>query len=346
MAILDTVETHLHALKVCPFHQTVLASTLLLSSYLYLRPRAPPPRLYPSPRTQPTTLPTRLVPTPYGTISTTELGPATGKKILLIHGITTPSIVFTGLITSLVSRGYRVLTFDLYGRGNSDAPADLPHDERLFTAQALFALGASELHWDKFTIFGYSLGGGIAVAAAETLKERLEAMILVAPAGILHRNTMGLLLRLGRKGYVPNALATFIARTRRLKRLEVKERLVKAGERDPATDISMAAEWQADHHPGFFPSFISSFRYGPIYERQEEWRRVGEMVVGEKGLKVGVLMGEKDDVIDLRLLPEMVGLLGGEERVRGEVLKGAGHDLVSARPQEVAEFVAKVVESL
>lgn len=194
-------------------------------------------------------------------------------------------------------------------------------------------------------MLGYSLGGGIAVAAAETLKDRMESMILVAPAGILHRNTMGLLLRLGRAGYVPNAVSTWVARQRRVKRMEVKEEQVRQGERDPATDITRAAEWQADHHPGFFPSFISSFRYGPIYERQEEWRRVGERVVaGKDGLRVGVLVGEKDDVIDPGLLGEMVSLLGGGDRVVGEVLKGAAHDLVSARAEDVADFVIRVVE--
>lgn len=254
--------------------------------------------------------------------------------------------MFTPLAESLAASGYRVLTFDLYGRGGSDAPVGVEFDERLYTTQAVYAMWAAEGDWSTFTVAGYSLGGGIAVAAAETFGDRMTSLILFAPAGILHRNATGLLLRLGRDGWVPKAFQTWIAKQRRVKRMEVKaEKAEGKEEHDPIVLIQKAAEWQSEHHPGFFPAFIGSFMKAPIYERQEEWTRVGEMVEKrEGGLRVGVLMGERDDVIEVGLLGEMVGLLGGEGRVRGEVLEGAGHDLVSERAEECAEFLRRVVE--
>ncbi|KAF8244884.1 hypothetical protein K440DRAFT_635662, partial [Wilcoxina mikolae CBS 423.85] len=55
------------------------------------------------------------------------------------------------------------------------------------------------------------------------------------------------------------------------------------------------------------------------------------------------MVGAVDDVIPPTLLPEMVELLGGEGRVRGEVLRDAGHTLVRDRWRECMDFVVDVV---
>ena len=105
-------------------------------------------------------------------------------------------------------------------------------------------------------------------------------------------------------------------------------------------DLPRLMKWQASTHDGFIHAFLGSFRQGPIYGRQEEWKRVGEL-----GVRVGVVMAEKDDTIDLALLPEMVKLLGGAERVETKVLGGAGHELVNSHAEDVADFVLEMLES-
>jgi hypothetical protein len=57
----------------------------------------------------------RDVATPFGNIRVYEWGPAEGKKVLLVHGISTPSIALGGLAEELVHRGCRVMLFgELY----------------------------------------------------------------------------------------------------------------------------------------------------------------------------------------------------------------------------------------
>lgn len=56
----------------------------------------------------------RDVPTPYGTIRVYEWGPEDGKKVIFIHGITTPCIALGDLAHHLVHKGCRVMLFDLY----------------------------------------------------------------------------------------------------------------------------------------------------------------------------------------------------------------------------------------
>lgn len=57
----------------------------------------------------------RDVATPYGTIRVYEWGPEDGKKVLFIHGITTPCIALGDVAHHLAHKGCRVMLFDLYG---------------------------------------------------------------------------------------------------------------------------------------------------------------------------------------------------------------------------------------
>jgi hypothetical protein len=56
----------------------------------------------------------RDVDSPYGTTRVYEWGPEDGPKVLLIHGISTPSIALADLAHRLVAKGYRVMLFGTY----------------------------------------------------------------------------------------------------------------------------------------------------------------------------------------------------------------------------------------
>lgn len=53
----------------------------------------------------------RDVDSPHGTTRVYEWGPEAGPKVLLIHGISTPSIALTDLAYRLVDKGCRVMLF-------------------------------------------------------------------------------------------------------------------------------------------------------------------------------------------------------------------------------------------
>src|SRR5256885_1393360 len=46
-------------------------------------------------------------------------GPETGRSIVLVHGFSVPYYLWDGTFETLVKAGYRVLRYDLYGRGLS-----------------------------------------------------------------------------------------------------------------------------------------------------------------------------------------------------------------------------------
>lgn len=53
----------------------------------------------------------RDVSTPYGSIRVYEWGPKDGKRVLLIHGMSTPSVALSDLAYKLVKKGCRVMLF-------------------------------------------------------------------------------------------------------------------------------------------------------------------------------------------------------------------------------------------
>ncbi|KAL2353031.1 alpha/beta-hydrolase [Cryomyces antarcticus] len=161
----------------------------------------------------------RDVDSPYGTIRVYEWGPEDGRKVLFIHGISTPCIAFAGMAEKLVEKGCRVMLFDLFGRGYSDTPTSLPHDARLYTTQILLALSSSPLSWtgsnQTFSLVGYSLGGCIAAAFTSYFPSLIDSLILIAPAGLVRPAHIGWKSRvLYSTGWLPERLLQWLVRRR------------------------------------------------------------------------------------------------------------------------------------
>ncbi|KAK4147937.1 Alpha/Beta hydrolase protein [Dichotomopilus funicola] len=162
----------------------------------------------------------RDVETPYGSVRVYEWGPPDGEKVVLVHGISTSCMTLTKLANALVEeKGCRVMLFDLFGRGYSDNPSDLPHDDRLYTTQILIALASSpDLSWTgphAFRMVGYSLGGGIAVNFATSFPHLVSSLVLLAPAGLIRPASFGVLTRaIFTSGIIPPRILTWILRKR------------------------------------------------------------------------------------------------------------------------------------
>ena len=141
-----------------------------------------------------------------------------------MHGITTSCITLGKLARALVrEKGCRVLLFDLFGRGFSDGPGDVPHDARLYVTQVLLALASSpDASWTgprgRFRLVGYSLGGGVAAHFAAAFPHLVESLVLLAPAGLIRPESFGSLTRaVFTSGLVPPRLLAWLTR-RRLRR--------------------------------------------------------------------------------------------------------------------------------
>lgn len=256
----------------------------------------------------------RDVDTPYGCLKVFEWGPEDGEKVLLLHGISTPCVALGNVGDELVKRGYRVMIFDYFGRGYSDAPTDLPYDMRLYTTQILLALASSKLAWtgnDGFHLVGYSLGGGLAIPFARNFPHMVCSVVCIAGGGLIRPGHVSwssrvlystgifpewVLEALVRRRLMPAAskqaatettLASEVAGVKIPPKKKHKNSDANGGDgwddavllsRRPGHTVSAVMDWQLRHHHGFISAFMSSIRHAPIYERQEEWRAFGELL--------------------------------------------------------------------
>jgi len=111
-------------------------------------------------------------------------GPADGRVLICVHGLTTPSFVWRGLTAGLVKLGFRVLTYDLYGRGFSDRPAG-PQNAAFFMRQLTDLMTHQQVR-GRVTLMGYSMGGAICACYAAAHPDRVRHLVLLAPAGMHH----------------------------------------------------------------------------------------------------------------------------------------------------------------
>lgn len=104
----------------------------------------------------------------------------TRPVLLFVHGLSS-SLSFWDLQLVSFAADHRVIALDLPGFGASDRP-DAPYTPPWYAETTLAFMDA--LGIDRFTWVGHSMGGQIGLTAALAHPERLERLILAAPAGI------------------------------------------------------------------------------------------------------------------------------------------------------------------
>lgn len=113
------------------------------------------------------------------------LGPDSGRTIVLIHGISTPYIIWDHTIKALADEGYRVLRYDLYGRGYSDRP-NVIYNEELYDNQLSDLLDSLKIT-EKVNLVGLSMGGVIAINFTDCHPDRVADLALIDPAGFVDK---------------------------------------------------------------------------------------------------------------------------------------------------------------
>lgn len=102
-----------------------------------------------------------------------------GPPIILVHGGCMSQRVWESQVHSLLEAGYRVVTPDLRGHGNSDKPVSTYTAEMY--ADDLAAM-ANQLGIDSFTLLGWSLGSTITSTFVEAYGDSLDGLVLVSSA--------------------------------------------------------------------------------------------------------------------------------------------------------------------
>jgi pimeloyl-ACP methyl ester carboxylesterase len=107
------------------------------------------------------------------------VGPDSGRLVVLVHGFSVPYYIWDSTIVALKDAGYRVLRYDLYGRGWSDRP-DVDYDGALYDDQLGELLDSLHIT-APIDLVGLSFGGFVTAHFVAGHAGRIRTLILVDP---------------------------------------------------------------------------------------------------------------------------------------------------------------------
>jgi pimeloyl-ACP methyl ester carboxylesterase len=107
--------------------------------------------------------------------------PEAEETVVLVHGFSVPYFIFDPTFDFLTQSGFRVLRYDLFGRGFSDRP-ETRYTIDLFVRQLGDLLDA--LHFTgPVSLAGLSTGGPITATYTARFPERVNKLVLIDPVG-------------------------------------------------------------------------------------------------------------------------------------------------------------------
>ena len=107
-------------------------------------------------------------------------GPDNGRVAVLVHGFSVPSYIWDPTFAALRDAGYRVIRYDLFGRGMSDRP-DAAYDGAFYDRQLDDLLKALKVD-GKIDLVGLSFGGYVTAHYTATHPQRVRTLNLVDPS--------------------------------------------------------------------------------------------------------------------------------------------------------------------
>ncbi len=250
-------------------------------------------------------------------------GPEDGLPVVLVHGFSVPAFIWDPTFTGLIDAGFRVLRYDLIGRGYSDRP-DVVYNQALFDRQLLELLDAVGFA-APVNLVGLSMGGAIAVGFTAQHPERVRALALLAPAGfpspasrmfwVVRLPGLGewLFDRFGEKLIVGGLAKDFYVRAK-VQELEARYR------------VQM-------HYQGFKRALLSTLRHGPISTMADAY-----WAVGQQTCPVQLIWGRDDRTVPFVLNEKVRAAI---PRAEFHPIDNAGHIVHYEKPEIVNPLLAE-----
>lgn len=248
-------------------------------------------------------------------------GRSGGDVIVLVPGATLPLAVWQPLVTRLTESGFRVLRYDLLGRGYSSA---LPRNANLrtFTDQIhglLQGLGLDR----PVHLVGLALGALIAAAYAVEPRAKVARIAWIAPDGMRTRFTFA--ERLFTAPVLGDLLSRFMA-----DRI-LMARVPRYSKRPDVQHFVCELLEFGLSRPDFRRAVLTTVRNLPIHEGEACYRQVAE-----RGIPTRVVWGGQDQVTPVQAADPLRALFG-EDAVHVE--EDAGHLPFIEAPRAVAEVL-------
>jgi pimeloyl-ACP methyl ester carboxylesterase len=271
-------------------------------------------------------LPGKFVALSHGFTNYEIMGPANGRVIVLVPGISIPRTVFARTLAPLAEAGYRVIAYDLYGRGFSDRPR-VRYDAALFNQQIDDLLTALRID-GPINLVGLASGGLQALLYAELRPARVDGLVLICPDGV--DAPVGGFVRLLRQPLAGELAGRMIMNAVGQWRWE--ERLQHYS-KDPRLVDDVIKQFRGQlAYKGFWRALTSSIASLPISGASDHFRRIER-----QGTPTMVLWGAEDVIIPTQLGHEVRRLMPSAQYVEIP----AGHLPQYERPDLTNEAIRR-----
>jgi len=192
-------------------------------------------------------------------------GPENRQPVVLVHGFSVPYFIWDPTFKFLTESGFRVLRYDLFGRGFSDRPK-LRYNIDLFCKQLRELLDT--LGFEQINLMGLSMGGPITITFTTRHSERVKKLVLIDPAGARPVTISRILKAATTPGFGELALGLF-----------GRGQLVKGVESDfydPAHVKEFVNKYMVQlKYKGFVRAILSTVRNGMLGSFGETYKQVG-----------------------------------------------------------------------
>ena len=232
--------------------------------------------------------------------------------IVMAHGFSTPNFIFEQNAAALVSSGFRVLTFDHFGRGWSDRPK-AKYTPDFYDQELTDLLDGLDLT-EPVGLVGLSMGGVITAEFTARHPERVSKLFLFVSAGL----TLG-----GEAGSTNDRLLRTPIIGDWIWRVFGKRILLADPQYDEAR-LASANKLAGDvakqmNYRGYFRALLSSYRHLPMRDQDDVFTRLGAT-----GVPVMAVFGGKDTTVPPESTAQLETLLPA---ARIEILPEGEHGL-------------------
>ncbi|MFW9905119.1 MAG: alpha/beta fold hydrolase [Candidatus Thorarchaeota archaeon] len=250
-------------------------------------------------------------------------GPEDGEVIVLVHGFSTPLFIWDPTYEFLVNEGFKVLRYDLYGRGYSDRPKTT-YNMDLFIRQLIELV--EKLKLPKINLIGLSMGGGICVVFVDKYPELVQKVSLIDPIGFpMGRNILLIIMKIP---ILNNLILKLYLSHKRIIETQ-KEDFYRYDKVDEYID-KYAEQLR---FKGFLRAIRSTALNTPFTNLKETYERVGSQKISMQ-----LFWGEKDQTIPYKTSQKVCAAV---PLIEFHTIKESGHIPHYTHSEEVNPLLVK-----
>ena len=259
-----------------------------------------------------------------------------GQIVVLVHGFSTPSIVWKGVVPYLTDAGYDVISYDHYGRGFSARPK-IDYTKDFYISTLLELIDYLKIE-QKVHLVGYSMGGPIVGYFANENPNKVESVNFIAPAGYMfkRKSQSNFYFKILSIPFVSKYISVVFPSLMYGGNSSIELSTEEDENRLSQGELNNVYKEQMKYE-GFTRSLVSTASNFNLFNTQKMYQELGK-----KKIDASVIWGDEDEIVSFDGLNH---LRSDYPEINFKVVENGHHDLTYALPSIVGKFLSEQLQS-